>query len=104
MLPQPAQRFLTMNTGSSSVRAASYELSEDDALVLATGLERIDAEWSRMYCMDTLDAVLLGQHHDPADHDGEPLSCHDSVSQILCHPHTWCIMARARVSTDQRRS
>ena len=61
-------RLLTINSGSSSLKAASYEMGEKEPLILAMEVDRIGIPGSHMRITDAHGATLLDQKGDLPDH------------------------------------
>jgi acetate kinase len=68
MLKQNVQRILTINTGSSSLKVALYEMGQGETRILSGEAERIGAPWGRLHLTDAHGATLLDQGSDLADH------------------------------------
>ncbi len=68
MPDQKPRRILTINTGSSSLKAALYELDGEERLVLAAQAERIGASGSHLGITDAGDKTLLDEQRDLSDH------------------------------------
>src|SRR4051812_28369705 len=62
------RRILTINTGSSSLKAGVYSLSVSETLLLAARVERIGHSEGLLQITDTHGAPLLDQHGDLPDH------------------------------------
>src|SRR5262245_32460364 len=65
----PRRRILTINTGSSSLKAGVYSLGASETLMLAARAERIGHSEGRLQITDTHGAPLLDQHGHLLDHD-----------------------------------
>jgi len=63
---QPA-RLLTINTGSSSLKAARYRMAAAARRELAIQIERIGADDARMRIIGTDGAALLDTQQGPAE-------------------------------------
>lgn len=99
MLKQTNQRILTVNTGSSSLKVAVYELGLEETQILSGTIERVGAPWGRMHLTDAHGAALLDQGSDFPDHGAalytvlEWLRRHrpelrlDAVGHRLVHGH-----------------
>lgn len=61
-------RVLTINSGSSSLKAASYEMGEKEALILAVEIDRVGISGSRMRITDAHGTTSLDQKSDLPDH------------------------------------
>lgn len=61
-------RILTINTGSSSLKAALYDMAGAERLAFAVQVERIGQPGSRMRIVDAQAAPLLDQPGDLKDH------------------------------------
>ncbi len=68
MAEQRARRILTINTGSSSLKAALYDLDHEERLRVAAQAERIGLSESRMRVTDAGGATLLDERRDLPDH------------------------------------
>jgi acetate kinase len=62
-------RLLTINTGSSSLKAALYEMGSTEIRTLAISVERIGSSGSRMRITDASGATLLAEDRDLSDHN-----------------------------------
>ncbi len=69
MTQQPSLRLLTINTGSSSLKAALYSLNPQEMLELAAQVERIGLQGSRLRITDAQGATLLDQPRDLPGHE-----------------------------------
>ena len=74
-------RLLAINSGSSSLKAALYEMGEAERLVLAAGVERIGIEGSRVLIKDAGGAILLDQQRDLPGHDAALQALFDWLDQ-----------------------
>src|SRR5215831_17888498 len=66
-----ATRVLTLNIGSSSLKAALYEVGPADGvalLVFAPQAERVGASHSRLSVLDAQGATLFATEHGLSDH------------------------------------
>ena len=61
-------RALTINSGSSSLKAASYEIGEKEALILVVEVDRVGIPGSRMRITDAHGTTLLDRQSDLPDH------------------------------------
>jgi acetate kinase len=68
MIGQTARRILTINTGSSSLKIAVYEISEKETRILSGEVERIGQSGGRLRLADDHRATLLDQSADAANH------------------------------------
>jgi acetate kinase len=68
MLTQTVQRILTINTGSSSLKVALYEMGRGETRILSGEVERIGVPEGRLHVTDAHDVTLLDQRSDLADH------------------------------------
>lgn len=59
---------MTINSGSSSLKPASYEMGEKEALVLAVEVDRIGIPGSRMRITNAHGTTLLDRQSDLPDH------------------------------------
>ncbi len=62
------QRILTINSGSSSLKAALYWMSEPASLRLSVEVSRLGVQGSRMQITDAGGATLLDKRNDLPDH------------------------------------
>ena len=62
-------RVLTINTGSSSLKAALYEMGSTETRTLAISAERIGSSSRRMRITDASGATLLDEDRDLSDHN-----------------------------------
>src|SRR5690348_7214771 len=68
MADQKPQRILTINTGSSSIKAALYDLDGEERLTLAAHVERIGGSGSRVRITTADGKTLLDEQRDLPDH------------------------------------
>ena len=68
MAHQHVTRLLTINTGSSSLKAALYEMGQAERLDLAAQADRISQSGSRIRITDAQGKTLLDQQRDLKDH------------------------------------
>jgi acetate kinase len=68
MLKQTVQRILTINTGSSSLKLAVYELGLEETRILSGTVERVGAPWGRLHLTDAHGATLFDHASDFPDH------------------------------------
>src|SRR5579859_3962117 len=61
-------RLLTINTGSSSLKVAQYEVTERERRTLAIQVERIGHAGSHLTITDADGATLLDERRDLPDH------------------------------------
>lgn len=99
MHKQTVQRIFTVNTGSSSLKVAVYELGLGETRLLSGTVERVGAPWGRMHLTDAHGATLLDHGSDFPDHGAalytvlEWLRRHhselrfDAVGHRLVHGH-----------------
>lgn len=69
MANQQRPRVLTINTGSSSLKAALYESGAADTLILSVRAERIGLADGRLRIADAQGATRLDRQAELADHD-----------------------------------
>ena len=69
MAHPPRRRILTINTGSSSLKAGVYSLGASETLLLAARAERIGHSEGQLQITDTQGAPLLDQLGHLPDHD-----------------------------------
>jgi acetate kinase len=62
------QRILTINTGSSSLKVALFEMGQGETQILSGEVERIGAPEGRLHLTDAHGVGLLDQRSDLADH------------------------------------
>jgi len=62
-------RLLTVNTGSSSLKAALYEMGPAETLGLTAHAERIGSPGGRLRILDAQGAALLDEARDQPDHE-----------------------------------
>ena len=67
--PDGVSRILTLNSGSSSLKAALYHLGRQERLVLAAEVEQIGLADSRIQVTDAHNTILLDRRSKLADHD-----------------------------------
>jgi acetate kinase len=67
MLNQTVQRILTINTGSSSLKVALYEMGCGETRILSGEVERIGAREGRLRLLDAHGVTLMDQRSDLAD-------------------------------------
>src|SRR5205085_3009867 len=63
-----SMRLLTINTGSSSLKAALYHMDEAERLDLSALVERIGLPGSRLHIVDARGTVLVERGDDLPDH------------------------------------
>jgi acetate kinase len=68
MLSQAIQRILTINTGSSSLKVALYEMGRGGTRILSGEVERIGVPEGRLHVTDADGATLIDQRNHLADH------------------------------------
>jgi acetate kinase len=68
MFNQTVQRILTINTGSSSLKIALYELAGAETRIISGQVQRIGNPGGRLHLMDAHGATLLDQGTDFPDH------------------------------------
>jgi acetate kinase len=68
MTDQHTRRILTINTGSSSIKAALYDLGGEERLTIAAQVERIGLSGSRIRITDADGKTLLDEQRDLPDH------------------------------------
>jgi acetate kinase len=69
MTKSTGHRVLTINSGSSSLKAALYQMSDEETLMLSAELSRIGIPDSRMQITDALGATLFARRGDLPDHN-----------------------------------
>jgi acetate kinase len=65
---QTVQRILTINTGSSSLKVAVYEMGRVGTRILSGEVERIGDPQGRLHVTDASGATLIDQRNHLADH------------------------------------
>jgi acetate kinase len=86
-------RVLAINTGSSSLKAALYQMSAKQPLVLSLEVSRIGSSGSRMRITDAGGAMVFDRHAETSDHDAalraafDWLLQHDCLQQMHCVGH-----------------
>jgi acetate kinase len=75
MAPADRARILTINAGSSSLKAALYEMDRVEQLVLAVQVERISQRGSQMRIVDGEGVTLLDRTTDLGDHETAMRAC-----------------------------
>jgi acetate kinase len=68
MADQRSRRILTINTGSSSLKAALYDLGDEERLSIQALVERIGLSGGHLRISDAGGATLLDEQHDLPDH------------------------------------
>ncbi|HEY7350099.1 MAG TPA: acetate/propionate family kinase [Ktedonobacterales bacterium] len=68
MSNRQSRRILTINTGSSSLKAALYDLDSEERLHISAQVERIGLSGSRLRIADDSGATLLDERRDLSDH------------------------------------
>jgi acetate kinase len=68
MLNQTVQRILTINTGSSSLKVALYEMGRGETRILSGEAERIGTPEGRLHVTDANGVTLIDQRNHLADH------------------------------------
>jgi acetate kinase len=68
MLHQTVQRILTINTGSSSLKVALFEIGRGETRILSGEIERIGVPEGRVHVTDANGATLIDQRNHLADH------------------------------------
>ena len=68
MRSQAVQRIFTINTGSSSLKVAVYEVGQEETQVLSGAVERIGVSGSRLRLTDAHRVTLVDQGGDLPDH------------------------------------
>jgi acetate kinase len=66
---KPVVRLFTINTGSSSLKAALYEMGSAEKRALTIGVERIGPAGGRMRITDAGGATLLDRQQEMPDHE-----------------------------------
>ena len=61
MRSQAVQRIFTINTGSSSLKVAVYEVDQEETQVLSGAVERIGVSGSRLRLTDAHRVTLVDQ-------------------------------------------
>lgn len=69
MTDSSEHRVLAINTGSSSLKAALYQMSEKESLILSADVKRIGLPGSRMRVTDGSGATLFERQADLSDHE-----------------------------------
>ena len=69
MTQENAKRLLTINTGSSSLKAALYEMGQAERLDLAAQADRIGQSGSRIRISDAQGKTLLDEQRELKDHE-----------------------------------
>ncbi len=69
MTDSPDRRVLAINTGSSSLKAALYQMGKKERLILSVDVERVGLPGSRMRITDGSGATLLERQAELPDHD-----------------------------------
>ncbi len=62
------KRILTINTGSSSLKVALFEMGRETTRILSAGVERIGVPGGRLHVTDPNGATLIDQRKHFADH------------------------------------
>ncbi len=68
MADQQSKRILTINTGSSSLKASLYDLGDEERLTIKAQVERIGLSGGQMRVSDGAGAVLLDEPRNAPDH------------------------------------
>ena len=68
MVREPIRRILTINTGSSSLRADCYQVGQGETLVFSAEAERIGLPGTRLWIADANGTSLQEQQDDRLDH------------------------------------
>src|ERR1051326_6652962 len=68
MTDQHTRQILTINTGSSSIKAALYDLDGAERLTIAAQVERIGLSGSHIRTADAEGKTLLDEERDLPDH------------------------------------
>src|SRR6185437_7524044 len=68
MLNQTVQRILTINTGSSSLKVALFEIGRGETRILSGEIERIGVPEGHVHVTDANGATLIDQRNHLADH------------------------------------
>jgi acetate kinase len=68
MYNQTIQRILTINTGSSSLKVALFEMGRRETRILSGEVERIGVSEGRLHVTDANGATLIDQRNHLADH------------------------------------
>ncbi len=68
MLKQTIQRILTINTGSSSLKVALFDLGRGETRIVSGEVERIGVPGGRLHVTDAGGATLIDQQNHFADH------------------------------------
>ena len=76
MQSHSARRVLTINTGSSSVKAALYDMDDRESKVLSATVERIGLPDSHMRVADSRAITMF-------DHQGEGLMIARHAAQLI---------------------
>jgi acetate kinase len=74
MIDQHTRRILTINTGSSSLKAALYDLGNEERLSIQALVERIGLSESNVRISDASGATLLEEQRDLPNHTAALLS------------------------------
>lgn len=84
-------RVLAINTGSSSLKAALYQMSDKPSLVLALDVSRIGSSGSRMRVTDASGATLFDGHAEVCDHDAALQAAFDWLEHHNCLRQMHCV-------------
>jgi acetate kinase len=94
-------RFLTINSGSSSIKAALYEMGPAETRLLSASIDRIGLDGSRMSITDGAGATLLDRRADLPGHElalralfdwlrGRPEALLDAVTHRIVQGNERC--------------
>ena len=84
-------RVLAINTGSSSLKAALYQMGEKQRLVLSLDVSRIGSSGSRMRVTDAGGATLFDRHAEVSDHNAALQAAFDWLLQHNCLRQMHCV-------------
>lgn len=84
-------RVLAINTGSSSLKAALYEMAEKASLVLSLDASRIGLPGNRMRITDARGAALFDGHADMPDHEAALQAAFAWLEQHNFHRQLHCV-------------
>lgn len=84
-------RVLAINTGSSSLKAALYQMSEKEPLILSADVKRIGLPGSRMRITDGSGATLFERQAELSDHDAALQATFAWLEQHNLHHPMHCV-------------
>ena len=91
MTDSPDRRVLAINTGSSSLKAALYQMSGTESLIASVDVKRIGLPGSHMRIADGGGATLFEQQSQLSDHDASLQATFTWLGQHNLHEPLSCV-------------